>query len=66
MTRPAPVNGCHNRPPFKQVVELRDYDGRVVSSFPFRMREDCAYTHTALGQRDQRCAWCCWRKETEK
>lgn len=58
---PAPVNGCHNRPPYKPVVELRDLDGRLVTAFPFRMRQDCAYTHTDLGQADPRCRGCSWR-----
>ncbi len=63
-TAPALVNGCHNRQPYKPVVELRDLDGRVVNTFPFRMRQDCAYTHTDLGQADSRCAGCRWRKDT--
>lgn len=58
---PAPVNGCHNRPPYKPVVALRDLDGRVVTTFPFRMRSDCAYTHSELGQADPRCRGCSWR-----
>ena len=58
---PGPVNGCHNRPPYKPVVELRDLDGRLVTAFPFRMRQDCAYTHTDLGRADPRCRGCSWR-----
>lgn len=58
---PAPVNGCHNRQPYKPMVELRDLDGRVVTAFPFRMRSDCAYTHSELGQADPRCRGCSWR-----
>ena len=48
-------------PPYKPVVELRDLDGRVVTAFPFRMRSDCAYTHSELGQADPRCLGCSWR-----
>ena len=58
MTTPAPLNGCHNRPPFKPATELRDHHGRLVSSWPFRMAEDCQYTHTDLGQKDARCQGC--------
>lgn len=58
MTTAAPLNGCHNRPPFKAIMMVAD---RV--KIPFRMAPDCRYTHTALGQADQRCRGCCWRVE---
>lgn len=53
---------CHNRPPFKQSTKLLDHHGRVVSSWPFRMEQDCRYTHTELGQADQRCDGCKHKK----
>ena len=65
MTAPAPVHGCHNRPPYKPVTELRDHHGRLVASWPFRMATDCQYTHTALGQADARCHGCSWRHEKQ-
>lgn len=58
---------CHNREPFRQTVELQSptvVDGQVVATtttFPFRMRQDCSYTTTELGQADERCVGCHWR-----
>ena len=58
-----PRNGCHNRAPFKDAVELRDHHGRLVESFPFRMATDCQYTKSDLGQADTLCQGCRWRQE---
>jgi hypothetical protein len=59
MTQPAKLNGCHNRPPFKPTVEVREVGGyRIATAFPFRMAMDCQYTRSALGQADQRCEGC--------
>lgn len=58
MTKPASKNGCHDRPPFKQSVTLYDHHGRVVSTWPQRFSLGCQYTHTALGQADERCQGC--------
>ena len=55
---------CHNRPPFRQTVELRNERGEVVTSFPFRMAPDCRYTHTELGQADARCDGCKHKAES--
>ncbi len=60
---PARPNGCHNRAPFKDAVELRDHHGRLVESFPFRMATDCQYTKSDLGQADTLCQGCRWRHE---
>lgn len=68
MTTPAPVNGCHNRKPFKTITPMQDgwyMDGvtrtpRMVA-VPFRMSPECNYTHTDLGQADARCQGCSWR-----
>lgn len=54
---PANPYTCHNRAPYKPVVELG------VHSFPFRMAMDCRYTLSALGQADPRCAGCKWRAD---
>ncbi len=63
MTTPAPLNGCHNREPYKPNTVLRDHHYRVVDSWPFRMAETCQYTKSDLGQKDQRCLGCRWRQE---
>lgn len=68
MTQPAPLNGCHNRRPYRAILPLQDgwfMDGvtrtpRMVS-VPFRMSPECNYTLSALGQADPRCAGCRWR-----
>lgn len=51
-------HGCHNRAPYKPVVELGE-----GHSFPFRMATDCQYTLSELGQADQSCQGCRWRVE---
>lgn len=65
MTQPAKLNGCHNRPPFLKSTELRDHHGRVVSSWPAVMNSACQYTHSELGQADQRCTGCKHRATKE-
>lgn len=61
---------CHNREPFKDTVTVKGAvvgeNGFVIPkvvSFPFRMRLDCSYTTTELGQADERCHGCKWRKD---
>lgn len=63
MTTPAPLNGCHNRKPYRQVIRLRDHHGREVAAWPHAMTTDCQYTRSDLGQADQRCLGCRWRQE---
>lgn len=58
MTRPAQKNGCFNRPPYRQVIRLIDHHGREVSAWPHAMTTDCQYTHSELGQADERCQGC--------
>ena len=60
---------CHNRPPYRQHMKAADghWDDGVqripkLTSVPFRMAKDCQYTHTTLGQADQRCTGCLWKK----
>lgn len=66
MTTPAPKNGCFNRAPYKATNDLRDLNGRVVTSIPFRMAQDCQFTKTELGQADAKCVGCSWRQENPK
>lgn len=47
--------GCYNRAPYKMTVQGKD------GSWPFRMRQDCSYTTTELGQADPRCSDCRYR-----
>ena len=56
---------CHNRPPFKPFITLRDHHDRGVACWPFRMAPDCQYTKTDLGQADQRCEGCKHRVTTK-
>lgn len=58
-------NGCHNRATFKTRVPVQDgwfMDGATrapkMIAIPFAMRQDCAYTHTTLGQTDPGCHEC--------
>lgn len=57
--------GCHNRPPFKGSQLLYGHDsltGKVITiEIPNRLAQDCRYTHTDLGQADERCVGCKWR-----
>lgn len=61
------MNGCHNRSDYKPSYWVQDgyYDSepgmplaRMVE-VPFRMSQDCRYTHDPLvGERDARCSGC--------
>lgn len=71
------MNGCHNREPFKAEMYVQDgwsasaYENtraittrsQVIKPVPFRMAEDCRYTHTDLGKADNGCDGCRWRVE---
>lgn len=56
---------CHNRPPYRSSNPMQAgwfMDGvsrtpRMVA-VPFRMSPLCNYTHTELGQADERCTGC--------
>ena len=57
--------GCFNRPEYRKMLPVQDgwwLDGhsRVakMAASPFRMSAECQYTHTALGQIDQKCVGC--------
>jgi len=61
--------GCHNRREYKQKLFVQDgwwLDGQTrtakVKQVPFRMAQECQYTHTALGQQDLRCDGCKHKK----
>lgn len=62
--------GCYNREEFITEYEVPDVvitDGKlkrewVLVTIPFPMTRDCQYTHTELGQKDERCLGCKWRK----
>lgn len=63
--QPARMNGCFNRPPFRNSTLVQDgyteVDGRLVPKFrhvPFRMSRACNYKNTAEGRADLRCAGC--------
>lgn len=60
---------CHNRPPYRQHMKVADghWDDGVqrihkLTSVPFRMNPTCQYTLSQLGQADQRCTGCQWKK----
>lgn len=64
------MNGCHNRPPYRESQPVQDghyMDGvtRYPKMVPLRfvMKTDCQYTHTALGRVDQGCAECIWKSK---
>ncbi len=57
--------GCHNRPAYRTVMPAQNgwwLDGTTrtprLVPVPFRMAPACQYTHTELGQADERCAGC--------
>lgn len=63
----ATVNGCHNRPPFVDLVlqqspvwdsEKGKYALPELVRIPHRMAKDCQYTLTELGQADKGCDGC--------
>lgn len=61
------VNGCHNRAPYKEYVVVQDGwtqkgEIRYLISIPFPMTTDCQYTLSELGQKDEKCVGCKWRK----
>lgn len=65
----AKAYGCFNRPEFKHVFPAQDgwwLDNATrvakLTSVPFRMAKDCQYTLSQLGQADQRCTGCQWKK----
>lgn len=65
---------CHNRPPFQTWVDVQQgwqnqplgVEGEtripLMGVIDFRMAHDCQYTLTALGQADQGCEGCRWRR----
>ena len=55
--------GCHNRLPLLERTTLRDHHGRVTATWPAVMAKDCRYTHSDLGQQDEKCQGCKWRVE---
>jgi hypothetical protein len=61
-------NGCHNRADFvdKRIVQDGCFEYsltvKVVSIPNFSAREPCQYTLSRLGQADQGCTGCTWRK----
>ena len=57
--------GCHNRKDYRPKLMVQDgwwLDGQSrvakVKQIPFVMSRDCRYTHTWLGQTDERCQGC--------
>lgn len=63
------MNGCHNRPPFKEslwVFNGYGYDAtrREIESvkIPFRMAMDCQYSKSKEGQVDPKCEGCTHKK----
>jgi hypothetical protein len=63
-------NGCFNRAPFARHVRMQDgwaesgpSRSPVMREVPFVMEKDCRYTHTTLGQQDEKCQGCKWRAE---
>lgn len=63
-------NGCFNRAPFAQRIRMQDGWAEsetsrrpVMIEVPFVMAKDCRYTHTDLGQQDEKCLGCKWRVE---
>ena len=60
---------CKDRPPYRQHMKVADghWDDGVqripkLTSVPFRMAKDCQYSLSQLGQADQRCTGCQWKK----
>lgn len=65
--------GCHNRREYKAKLMVQDgwwIDGesRVpkIRQIPFTMTRECQYTHTDLGQADDRCIGCRHRMDLSK
>jgi hypothetical protein len=60
------VNGCYNREPYKAEVMVQngwtDEQTRRMIAIPFTMTTDCQYTLSELGQKDEKCVGCKWRK----
>lgn len=54
--------GCHNRPPFRPVVQSQQYG----VTFPFTMNPNCQYIHTDLGRVDPRCEGCKHKAEAKQ
>lgn len=72
----ASKNGCHNRMPFANHIWMQDGTMEIAlhpdlpitavpvfQYVPHRMRKDCSYTETELGQADKGCVGCSWRKD---
>jgi len=62
--------GCYDRKDFRKEVVVQDgwhWKGgdeqtKKVVRVPFLMEKDCQYTLSELGQKDERCIGCKWRK----
>lgn len=61
--------GCHNRSDYEPTLEVQQgctEDGRrIKQTIQFTMARDCQYTQTELGQVDDRCNGCKWKRETQ-
>lgn len=61
--------GCHNRKPFRELLEVQDgyYAAKGTKAprwvyKPFKMQPLCQYTQTELGRVDKGCTDCQWRE----
>lgn len=54
------LNGCYNRPPF--VIHYKLSNGELQENFSHN-KNDCQYTLSNLGQKDEKCHGCIWRKD---
>ena len=71
--KPARLNGCHNRAPYRKTLAVQDGWTAAPSqpgtrhvrmvTIPFLMESECRYTDTTLGQADAGCTGCRWRSK---
>lgn len=62
------MNGCYNRRPYVDMLPMQDgwyMDGVTrtprMEPVKIRVKPDCQYTGSALGQADKGCTGCSWR-----
>lgn len=63
------MNGCHNRPPYRETIAVQDgYHQDTATRVPkmidipsFAHGAGCQYTLSQLGRDDPKCSWCMWK-----
>ena len=59
----ATTYGCFNRATFLPIVRMEK--AGQVTEWPFAMANDCRYSLSDLGEKDDRCQGCQWKQKSD-